>query len=128
MKIQHYFRGYRLLVLAAASIFLSSCSTPTITTTSGQEECRTAKHGSQAPLGMCAAKDINPNDFRASLPVKNYTGDHRDKPIAAGYRSLRWPNGHAVTVGFMDDPYHLQDEVRAIANEWHSRGHANITF
>jgi serralysin len=117
-----------LLLITALSLAQAACTSTTTTTSTSPNGCRTAAHGAQAPLHMCEAQNFSEGDFRAPLPVKLYVGPHKNRPVAAGFLSLRWPDGRAVKVGFMDDDFHLRNKVLHVANEWHTRGNANISF
>jgi hypothetical protein len=74
---------------------------------------------------MCSALDFEDVDgakhFGESLKLKS--------PFTAGILlGERWPDGSQLRVYFMNDPYHLKDRVLSLANDWHRRAGANLSF
>lgn len=103
---------------------LGACQTPPPVTTT-DKACRLQRQGSAAPLGMCAAQNLPPENFRAfeaKRPALRRTG-----PVAAARKSLTWKKS-TIIVAFMDDPWNLKSRVLEVANEWQTKGGANISF
>ncbi|MEY2486449.1 MAG: serralysin [Verrucomicrobiota bacterium] len=99
--------------------------------------CRARSPGNAAPYEMCSAQNFT--DFRGingkiefdqAIPVKRLfrLGKKNAGTQAAVMLHNRWPDGSQLHVAFLNDPYGLKNQVLSIANEWHTRGHANITF
>jgi hypothetical protein len=111
------------LALALLLASLPACQVTTITTGTGS--CRSGGSGPGAPVSMCSALDFQDLDgakhFGQSLKLKS--------PFTAGILlGDRWPDGSQLRVYFMNDPYHLKDRVLALANDWHRRAGANLSF
>ena len=99
--------------------------------------CRVRSSGAAGAFDMCSAQNFT--DFRGvtgkiefdqAVPVKRLLrlGQRNAGTQAAVLLHNRWPDGSQLHVAFFNDPYGLRNQVLSIANEWHSRGHANITF
>ena len=120
----------KLLALILAAALLQGCATvdkSTKVNPNSPNACRVAEHNSAPALGMCAAQNFPAENFGAVMPVMRAL-KKSNKGVGAIVLSTKWPNGSVLKVAFMDDPYHLQDRVLAVANEWNTRGRANITF
>jgi serralysin len=122
-----------LVSLLAIGILLSGCQI--VQRTAGS--CRARSLGSRTFYDMCSSQNFK--DFRGrtgkiefdqAIPVKRLLrlGKQNAGTQAAILLHNRWPDGSQLHVAFLNDPYGLKNEVLAIANEWHSRGHANISF
>jgi serralysin len=114
-------------------VLLSGCQAITRSPAS----CRARAPGNAAPFDMCSAQNFT--DFRGvtgkiefdqAIPVKRLLrlGKENTGTQAAILLHNRWPDGTELRVAFLNDPYGLKNEVLSIANEWHSRAHANISF
>jgi serralysin len=96
--------------------------------------CRNHSSGQAAPYAeMCSAQNFRdlPDStgklmYDEKLPVKRAV--KKSGTEAAILLHYRWLNGTQLRVKFLNNPYGLKDRVLAIANEWHARGHANISF
>jgi serralysin len=120
-------------VAIGLTVMLSGCHGITRTAVG----CRARSFGNAAPYEMCSAQNFT--DFRGvtgkiefdqALPVKRLLrlGKENAGTQAAILLHNRWPDGSQLRVAFLNDPYGLKDEVLSIANEWHTRGHANVRF
>jgi serralysin len=122
-----------LVSLLAIGLSLSGCQV--VQRTAGS--CRARSLGSHTFYDMCSSQNFK--DFRGrtgniefdqAIPVKQIMrlGKKNAGLQASIQLHYRWPDGSQLHVAFLNDPYGLKNEVLAIANEWHTRGHANITF
>jgi hypothetical protein len=116
-------KTFQSLALALLLAGLSACQSSTTTTANGR--CRSGGSGPGAHVSMCSALDFEDVDgakhFGQSLKLKS--------PFTAGILlGERWPDGSRLRVYFMNDPYHLKDSVLSLANDWHRRAGANLTF
>ena len=123
----------RIISLFVIGILLSGCQIVQRTAAG----CRARSFGSATFYDMCSAQNFK--DFRGrtgkiefdqAIPVKRLLrlGKQNAGTQAAILLHNRWPDGSQLHVSFLNDPYGLRNEVLNIANEWHSRGHANISF
>jgi hypothetical protein len=116
-------------VAAACLVSFAGCQS----TSSSAASCRARAVGSAAPYDMCSAQNFT--DFKSmtgkiefdqAIPVKRLL---RDRGTQAGVLlHYRWTDGSQLRVAFLNDPYGLKNQVLSIANQWHTRGHANVTF
>jgi serralysin len=118
-----YRKTFQSFVLALLFAGLSACGTTPTTPTTGS--CRSGGSGPGAPVSMCSALGFQDVDggklFGQSLKLKS--------PFTAGILlGQRWPDGSQLRVYFMNDPYHLKARVLALANDWHQRAGANLSF
>jgi serralysin len=123
----------QIILLFTIGILLSGCQT----VQRSAPGCRARSLGSATFYDMCSAQNFT--DFRSrtgkiefdqAIPVKRLLrlGKQNAGTQAAILLHNRWPDGSQLHVAFLNDPYGLKSEVLTIANEWHSRGHANISF
>lgn len=116
-------KTFQSLALALLLAGLPACQTTTTTTSNGS--CRSGGSGPGSHVSMCSALDFEDVDgakhFGESLKLKS--------PFTAGILlGERWPDGSQLRVYFMNDPYHLKDRVLSLANDWHRRAGANLSF
>ena len=116
-------KTFQSLALALLLAGLSACQSTTTTTAGGS--CRSGGRGPGAHVSMCSALDFQDVDgaknFGQSLKLKS--------PFTAGILlGERWPDGSQLRVYFMNDPYHLKDRVLFLANDWHRRAGARLSF
>ena len=116
-------KTFQSLALAFQLAALSACQSTSTTTANGS--CRSGGNGPGAHVSMCAALDFQDVDgakhFGESMKLKS--------PFTAGILlGERWPDGSQLRVYFMNDPYQLKDRVLSLANDWHRRAGANLSF
>ena len=109
--------------VAALLAGLSGCQSTTSITPGGS--CRSGGRGPGAPVSMCSALNFSDVDgaenFDQSLRLKS--------PFTAGILlAKRWPAGSQLRVYFMNDPYRIKERVLSLANDWHRRAGARLSF
>ena len=118
---------------AAAAILLTSCGT----VTRSAPGCRARAPGNATTFDMCSAQNFTDFkgvtgkiEFDQAIPVKRLLrlGKKNAGTQAAVLLHNRWPNGTQLHVAFLNDPYGLKNQILSVANEWHTRAHANVTF
>lgn len=120
-------RFLSLLLPLVSALALGSCQTaaPPVPPTTSENACRTKSHGSAAPIAMCAAQNFPAKNFRAFQLKRREVV--KTGPVAVANEKLRWKK-RDIKVGFMDDPFGLKQRVLRVANEWRTKGGANVSF
>ncbi|MEP6708791.1 MAG: hypothetical protein ABJB32_01505 [Verrucomicrobiota bacterium] len=113
----------KLCSALAALLALAACETTSKTNPNAQ--CRAGGRGPGASYDMCSALNFTDIDgasnFDESLKLKS--------PFTAGIQlNNKWRNGSQLRVYFMNDPYNLKPDVLSLANAWHTRAGANLSF